>query len=62
MDRMHQLRDPLEYTHPTPTPFNSVQKPQLGAIRLQNGLAGFTELSASTVIPVENLQLGAPAN
>ena len=59
---MHRVSSPSSIYSPTRTLFNSVQKPQLGAIRFQSCLSDYTELSASTLIPVKNPQLGAPAN
>ena len=54
MYRVHRVSTPSSIYSPTRTLFNSVQKPQLGAIRLQSGFGGCTELSAFTLIPIEN--------
>jgi hypothetical protein len=61
-EKCTEFRAPPVYMAPVRTFFNSVQKPQLGAIRFQSCLSDYTELSASTLIPVKNPQLGAPAN
>jgi hypothetical protein len=59
---MHRVPTPSSIYTPARTLFNLVQKPHLGAIRFQSCLSDYTELSASTLIPVKNLQLGALAN